>query len=523
MTHPSKRAHLPLLFAAPSAVVGGFFIRLGFPGPALWWLTLIGVCAVLISLWHQRPSTGAFLGLLAGASWWLPLINWLTLYLGPVPWSALAGAMIVWTILMGSAIALTTSWILSRWPTAIARVPMQVIAVSGIWVAKESIQSSFPYGGFPWGRLAHTQAEGPLVAVVSYTGFAGLTGLLVLLCAIPVAIMFQRTPLKHLLTGTLATVVAGVALSAVPVFTLPSTGSLTVAAVQGNSKSGVFDDRDSGDVIADHIRVTRELLAFPPEDLDVIVWPENSAEFGLLSRPENLRKVQDLAQQAQVPIVVGSVLKDVENGTERFTNSSLVIDPETRSVQRYDKRHPVPFAEYMPHRSFYHALVPDLVDMVQLEYEEGTTPSVLPVADMLAGIAICFDIIFDDMAVSMTQDGASIVFAQTNNADFGFTDQSEQQTLIAKLRAVEMGRSLVNISTVATSEMILPTGETVAEIKQWQPGWMSAELPLVSGETPALRYGAYIAGSWMIFAAVLTALAAPLRRSREHEHLQCAK
>ena len=40
----------------------------------------------------------------------------------------------------------------------------------------------------------------------------------------------------------------------------------------------------------------------------------------------------------------------------------------------------------------------------------------------------------------MVRQGAQIVFAQTNNADFGRTDESVQQLAIARIRAIELAR-----------------------------------------------------------------------------------
>ena len=62
----------------------------------------------------------------------------------------------------------------------------------------------------------------------------------------------------------------------------------------------------------------------------------------------------------------------------------------------------------------------------------------------------------------MIDDGAEILLAPTNNADFGHTDESAQQLAIARLRAMETSRSLVNISTVGTSAIIAPDGSTRA-------------------------------------------------------------
>ena len=171
----------------------------------------------------------------------------------------------------------------------------------------------------------------------------------------------------------------------------------------------------------------------------------------------------------------------------------------------------------MPNRPFFRSLAPDLVDLVQLEYSFGQLPAVLPIetsaGEIRAGIAICFDIIFDDHAVALMNgggDAAEVILAQTNNADFGHTDQSAQQLQIAKLRAVETGRALVNISTVGTSAVVLPNGEEVDRLTPFTAGAMVAEVPLVTGQTPALRFGSVIAGAWLALAGagMLLSLAA---------------
>lgn len=199
--------------------------------------------------------------------------------------------------------------------------------------------------------------------------------------------------------------------------------------------------------------------------------------------------------------MVGTILKDPD-GT--YTNSTLVFDGTGSTSQRYDKRRPVPFAEYMPDRAFYRSLVPELIDLVQLDYAFGTRPAVLPIegasGPFNAGIAICFDIIFDDHAGAMVGDGAEVIFAQTNNADFGRTDESAQQLQIARLRAIETGRALVNISTVGTSAVVMPDGSDLARLDTFTADAMVTEVPLVRGETPALRLGAFFAGIWITFA-----------------------
>ena len=114
----------------------------------------------------------------------------------------------------------------------------------------------------------------------------------------------------------------------------------------------------------------------------------------------------------------------------------------------------------------------------------------------MAGLSICFDIADDALTRDAVRDGAEVILAQTNNADFGRTDENQQQLAIARLRSIETARSLVNISTVGTSQMIGPRGETLSEIPAYEPGSMVATLPLVSTITPAMAFGAQLA--WFV-------------------------
>lgn len=517
--------------AGLAAAAGGLLLDVATPSIAWWPGAFLGAALILCALWQQRVLPGLAWGAIAGAAFWFPQISWLTLYLGPVPWLALGTLMALWFAAMGAVLGPVTHT-LSRLPVPVAvSISAQVLAAAGIWSARELGQSSMPYGGFAWGRLAHTQASGPLAELVSWVGFAGLSGLIAAVCALPAALWFARgsVSLRGGVSFAGGTLVVLILLGLVPIASTQQLGTVRIAAVQGNADAGIFDDRESGDVLRDHVQATAEYLdaveagsvgAAP----DLIVWPENSAEFDLPGSSYTRGVVDGLAERAGAPIVVGSILPG--EAADTYTNSSLVWQPGTGVVAQYDKRYPVPFAEYMPNRAFFRALAPDLVDLVQLDYVPGTLPAAMDIdlggtngLSLVAGIAICFDIIFDEQAVALVGDGAEVILAQTNNADFGQTDENAQQLEIARLRAIETGRAVVNISTVGISEIIAPDGSTIDAIEPYTSGVMVAEVPRVSGETPALRFGAAIAGLWLALGAggVLLAIAFRVsgRRSRD--------
>ena len=529
--HSRDPLRLSWWIALPAAALGGWLLDASQPGLDFAWLTLPGIALLLAAWWQQRFTVGLLAGAVGGAAFWMPHIHWLTLYLGPIPWLALSAAMILWSTLLGGAIALATRGFASvlrfrRGEVQLspgARMVVQATAAASLWVAKEQVQVSWPYGGFAWGRVAHSVTGTPYEDLVSWIGFAGLSGMTVFVTALMLAAMWPslsdrnvsptQTGLpRYRWMGAAAVALLLAVLVWVPRASLPETGTLTVAAVQGNSQSGIFDDRESGAVFQDHVDATEQLLddlEATGSSVDVIVWPENSAEFGLPTEAGRSAMIARLAARANAPVVVGTIIR--ENTAEvpdgRYTNSALVWDDSGATGARYDKRYPVPFAEYMPHREFYGSLVPDLVNLVQLEYAFGDRPTVLdiktPAGWVAAGIAICFDIVIDQQIQAMVDEGAEIILAPTNNADFGNTDQSAQQLEIARLRAIESGRSLVNISTVGTSSIVLPSGKSVDTLTPFTRESMVATVPLVEGVTPAIRWGAVIAGGGITAGVVL--------------------
>ena len=79
---------------------------------------------------------------------------------------------------------------------------------------------------------------------------------------------------------------------------------------------------------------------------------------------------------------------------------ALVWQPGTGPGDRYVKRHPVPFAEYMPWRSFAR-LISDRVDLVRSDFMADDRPGVLRVGPASVGVAICFEVAYDGMEIEL--------------------------------------------------------------------------------------------------------------------------
>src|ERR1051325_5022268 len=105
----------------------------------------------------------------------------------------------------------------------------------------------------------------------------------------------------------------------------------------------------------------------------------------------------------------------------------------------YVKRHPVPFAEYIPLRSIAR-MVSKRVDLVTHDFLAGSTPGVLDMGGKATvGDVICFEVAYDGIVRDTVTGGAQLLTVQTNNADFN-TAEARQQLAMVRLRAVEHGR-----------------------------------------------------------------------------------
>ena len=300
--------------------------------------------------------------------------------------------------------------------------------------------------------------------------------------------------------------------------------------MQGDTKAGYFDPPPHfGDNLLGQIAATRPVY---DRKVDVVVWPEGASDVDPLEDPNAAELWNQVAERAHAPLVGGTITTrtTVENGTDvtRYYNTSLLWEDGKGVVDYYDKKHPVPFGEYVPDRSFWRQFAPDLIDLIQREYTPGTTDEVLDlgtakssgVPNVLAGIAICFDIVDDQLMNDMVHQGADVVLAQTNNADFGRTDESVQQLAIARIRAEELSRSVVNISTVGTSAVIYPDGSVHHQLPVYSPGVIVDDVPLATGTTPAVLGGRQL--EWLVCGIGLGALLAsgtlrrgPRRRSAQ--------
>ncbi|MDZ8172685.1 apolipoprotein N-acyltransferase [Microbacterium xanthum] len=477
---PAPRPLLPLWAAVLASAVGGAVLDAAYPDIGWWPLAFVGVAFALVSLIGRSVGGALLVGVVFGASFYLIHILWITRYLGVIPWFALAGIETLFMGLGSILLALAYRWFPRVWPGRWARLIGLPALIGGVWTLREQFMGSWPYTGFPWGRLGMSQSESPLAHVASWLGVSGLTFVMVLFTAAVIE-WLRAGRLRDARTAAPAAA-AAVLLVAVPAFPTSDAGTWRVGAVQGNGPSAYFDQREPYEVLNAQLDASEPIL---DDDLDVLVWPEGGIGYDPLQDLATAAALDGLSARADAPLIVNAA---TERGDDIF-NTSLLWTAENGAEQLHDKANPVPMGEYVPDRWFFEAIVPDLIGLIQREYTPGTNAPFFDVDGVGVGLAICFDVIYDEVIWDGARDGAELYVFQTNNADFRDTDENFQQLAFARMRAIETGRSVVNLSTVGTSQIIDSTGATIESLPTDVAGAMVADVPLRSGLTPAVLIG----------------------------------
>jgi apolipoprotein N-acyltransferase len=244
-----------------------------------------------------------------------------------------------------------------------------------------------------------------------------------------------------------------------------------------------------------------------------VIWPENSSDIDPLRNPDAAERIDEAARAIGVPVLVGAVLRNPDGLTT--SNSALVWEAGKGVVDRTDKRRVQPFGEYLPWRSFF-SMFSSYADRAGY-FVPGSGEGVVEMAGVRVGVAICWEVAFDDLVADSVAAGAQVLAVPSNNATFGRSDMTYQQLAMSRVRAVEHDRAVLVVTTSGVSATIAPDGTVTAVTSSFTPDVLVGATPLRATTTLADRLRAL--PEWVLSAAGLAGVGVAYHATRRRRGL----
>lgn len=455
--------------------------------PGHWWASVVGMAILLLCLDSKPRKTRLKLTLAFALTFFAFHVQWVSV-LGNDAW-------------FGLVILCTLPWMLFALLPIDSRSKWFYLQHAALVIVLEAIRASWPWGGFPWGLLAYSQVDGPLVALSTIGGQSLVSGVVVVCAAITVKVIKFRSFSALML-------LLFISICSASVSSFNSNDSVQLAAIQGNvPRVGNELSAQRAAVLNNHLRTTEQLLAeiesgLTPEP-DLIVWPESGTDIDPLVPGIAAEAISELASRSAAPILIGATTW-YSSGSEGEgpTNSGIMWTGNGPS-QIYSKNHLVPFGEYVPLRDVLAKWITRF-DQIPNDFVPGEGPGVFDVSGAQIGDVICFEVAYANHIYDTINAGAQVITVQTNNATYGNTTQPEQQFAITRFRAIETQRAFLVASTSGISGLIQNDGSVTDKTKQFESAIVTGEAPLISEKTFSTKYpywGLVISVMFLLFAS----------------------
>ncbi|MFL6196701.1 MAG: apolipoprotein N-acyltransferase [Thermoanaerobaculia bacterium] len=494
-----NRAFRYLLAAAGGVLWGLCFSREPF-SLASW----IALAPLLLLLSAPRPGR---LGWVHGFAAWMTGLYWiaptLRTYGGmPLPLAiALTGVLAAYLGLFHAVFAWLGSAIWRRWDAG------RLFALPALWVALEWLRT-YLGGGFPWNLAGYAWVD--VWGALPLSAWIGVYGVsfLAVLTSTAVAASIQRRRWEPAAIGLL-----------IPLLLLPLAARWSlrqdgeafhemrgfgrpVRLLQPNIPNLVEFDQTA--IIRNYNKLLRQSMdACQPGSL--VIWPESAAWPFLYGRDPRLD--EDLASLVDRGCTV--LFNSSHPVGESFYNSAFLLSA-AREVTRYDKRHLVPFGEYVPFRGVFGWM--DKLARNAGEYRPADDTALLPWGSEKIGMSICYEVVFPSEVADLARRGATLLVTITNDAWYGDTTAPWQHFRAARFRAAENRRPLLRAAITGVSAYVAPDGSVRDFLDVYREGVIRARVLGERDLTPFSRLPWLVPALCSVLAAVAVYFAR--RRSR---------
>ncbi|WP_169566859.1 apolipoprotein N-acyltransferase [Sneathiella limimaris] len=393
---------------------------------------------------------------------------------------------------------------------------LRILAFAGIWTGLEYIRGIL-FTGFPWNLIGY--AWGDMLAMLQWTAFVGIYGLTfltVLISSIPV-ILGDTTYSKNnrhfwiLADCCLIILLVGVGFWRLNAPDLEKFDDMKVKVLQpGNEQK----DKWKSGTRFQHVKRLEDLSRQNPSDANLLIWPETAVPF-FLTTDERIRNYLTRNVPKNGYLITGAPRRHpIER---KYWNSVQALNAQGKIEGIYDKRHLLPYGEYLPLRSFLKSsglasLIPVLDQMSDFSFPDADASDVMAIPGVAPfRVLICYEVTFPwEVKVDTKFDW---ILNVTNDAWFGHTSGPYQHFVISRTRAIEQGVSIVRSANKGITAVIDGYGRILKKRSPLEAGAIESSVPApLSNRTLYFKAGEIIPLSICLFSLLPFLIVRLLRR-----------
>jgi apolipoprotein N-acyltransferase len=477
----------------------GVLAGLGQAPQDLWPASVLALALVFVA--YARPTSAAQAGLhlwLFGVGYFGFALRWI---IEPFLIDIARHGWMAPFALVAMAAGMALFWGLAGYLAA--RLSPRAPHVLALLLLLAEMTRSVVLTGFPWALLGHIWVPSWLAQAASLGGPHLLTAL-ALLAGLGLA-QVLRPDLRY---GGRGRGLAVLAVLAILAFTLragpvmaPDAGAPIVRMVQPNAAQDLKWDPAFQDLFLQRLLA---LSAQGPRP-DLVIWPETAVPYLLDDVVGELALFDQATRGA--PLVFGVQRRDMQG---QYYNAMVLLTAGGVIADIYDKRHLVPFGEYIPFGEILGRLgLRGLAARDGGGFAAGRNADPLLIPGIGAAVPlICYEGIFaHQISAGAGPDRARMLLLITNDGWFGPAAGPYQHLAQARLRAIEQGIPMVRSANTGVTAMIDAKGRITAALPLQTQGVLDAPLPAALAPTVYAR-----SGDWPIWILALLTLAGVIRR-----------
>ena len=473
-------------------ILGGSILSIANPPISVPYV-IIFVLAIISLYWCSKkpnPKQSFFLGWFLGFGYFFFSLMWITEPFLVRPKET--GILAPFALILLTA-SLSIFWGIAFWCSSLKndyRSKFMSLFRLATFFSLAEILRSFIFTGFPWVIFGVAFVETPLGQSLAIFGPYWLTAIIIFLSCL-------------MLTGFRGTIIAVVGFTTLFLYGANRTNKIVnsqptvkVRTVQPN-----IDQKDKWipELSSSHLEKLFSISKRNLEEVDLVIWPETAVQFFLEYKRDFSEQI---SKEIGRPIILGA--RKYKKDKNELFNSAYILDQMGEIQNSYDKKHLVPFGEYIPFSTFINKInLKGLASDGITGFTIGKGESRMKIDGIPPfAIMICYESIFS-YEIDFNTKGVDWLIHLTNDAWFGSYSGPQQHLMHSQARAIEQGLPVLRSANTGISAFIDPYGRIVQKLDLNSEGYFDSVLP---DKLKTTIYSSWGAKNWNILLVSLIVL-----------------